>query len=167
MGNVTADLTVLFVRELRSFERELEMFPDDELVWKTMPGVTNSAGNLTAHVCGNLQHFVGRVLGQTTYVRNRDLEFSRSSGSRAELVGEIRATIAVVEKVLSTVDEATLARDYPEAVGGVTVSTRLFLLHLEAHLAHHLGQAGYLRRILTGDSRSSGPIGMKALIGGS
>lgn len=90
MNEIAADLRVLLVRELKAFEREVEMFPDDELVWKTVPGVTNSAGNLALHVCGNLQHFVGRVLGDTNYVRDRELEFSRSSGSRAELAREIR-----------------------------------------------------------------------------
>jgi hypothetical protein len=38
------------------------------------------------------------------------------------------------------------------------VPTRLWLMHLSAHLAFHLGQAGYLRRIVTGDTRSSDPV---------
>ena len=66
----------LFVRELKGFERELALFPDEALIWKTMAGITNPAGTLTLHVCGNLQHFIGHVLGQTAYVRNRDYEFS-------------------------------------------------------------------------------------------
>lgn len=158
-------LQVILVRELRSFEREIEMFPDEELVWQTAPGVTNSAGNLAMHVCGNLQHYVGRVLGGTDYVRDRDLEFSRRSGSREEIAREIHATIEVIEHVLPRLTAAALDADYPEAVSGLTVNTGQFLLHLSAHLAYHLGQAGYLRRILTGDNRSSGPISLKVLAG--
>jgi hypothetical protein len=141
------------------------MFPDDELLWKTTPGVTNSAGNLALHVSGNLQHFVGRVLGNTSFVRNRDLEFGRRSGSRVELVAELARTIQVVESVLPTLGEELLAREYPEQVGGHTINTGLFLLHLSAHLAHHLGQAGYLRRVLTAENRSSGPLPLKPLVG--
>ena len=38
-----------------------------------------------------------------------------------------------------------------------------FLLHLCTHLAFHLGQAGYLRRALTGDARTSGALSLKEL----
>ena len=38
-----------------------------------------------------------------------------------------------------------------------------FLVHLCAHAAYHLGQAGYLRRVLTGDARSSGALALTAL----
>jgi len=34
------------------------------------------------------------------------------------------------------------------------------------HLAFHLGQAGYLRRSLTGDARTSGAVSLKALADG-
>ncbi len=54
-------------RELAGFERELHLFPDDETLWRTLPGVPNSAGNLALHVAGNLQHFVGAVLGGSAY----------------------------------------------------------------------------------------------------
>jgi hypothetical protein len=43
------------------------------------------------------------------------------------------------------------------------MATGLFLLHLNVHLAHYLGQIGYLRRIVTGDPRSSGAIAVTAL----
>ena len=48
-------------------------------------------------------------------------------------------------------------------VGGITVSTRRFLIHLATHLAWHLGQAGYLRRILTGQNVSTGAVPVPAL----
>ncbi len=163
---MTAELTILLVRELRGFEREVDMLPDDDLLWKTVPGISNSIGNLVTHVCGNLHHFVGHVLGGISFVRDRDREFGRREGTRADLVNEIRSTIQMVERILPGVDEETLSRQFPEAVGGLTFTTRLFLLHISAHLAHHLGQAGYLRRTLTADNRSSGPLPLKPLAGG-
>jgi hypothetical protein len=164
MNHVTASLTALLVRELTTFEREIEMFPTNELVWTTVPGITNSAGNLTLHVCGNLQHYVGRVLGHTDYVRNREHEFGCRAGTRAALVQEIRTTAHMIERVLPHVSESSLSEDYPEPVAGCTLQTGRFLLHLSVHLAFHLGQAGYLRRIVTGDIRSAGPVAVQALV---
>jgi len=162
---MTAELTILLVRELRGFEREIGMCPDDELLWRTVPGISNSVGNLAIHVCGNLHHFVGHVLGGSSFVRDRDQEFGRRAGTRAEVIDEIRATIQMVERVLPGLNEHVLTRQFPESVGGLTFTTKLFLMHLSAHLAHHLGQAGYLRRALTADNRSSGPLPLNALTG--
>jgi hypothetical protein len=63
MNSITSDLKVLLLRELAAFQREIELFPDDEAVWRTVPGITNSAGNLAAHVCGKSDRpgiFAGR-----------------------------------------------------------------------------------------------------------
>jgi len=167
MSNLAQDITTLLVRELEGFKRELELFPDDETLWRTVPGVNNSAGNLAMHVAGGLQYLVGSVLGQTGYVRNRELEFARRSGTRAELAAEIDRTIAVVRDVLARVPESALLAPYPEPILGLTFGTRLGLLHLCAHAAFHLGQAGYLRRVLTGEAaQSSGPLPLTPLAAG-
>jgi len=163
MDLVINALGVLLVRDLEGFQREVELFPSDELLWETAPGVTNSAGNLALHVAGNLQHYVGAVLGQTGYVRKRELEFGQRSGTRAEAVRELGQAIDVVRRVLPTVSPEVLRNAYPEAVGGVTPPTGRFLMHLAVHLAFHLGQAGYLRRLLTGENRSAGPVSVQAL----
>ena len=36
-------------------------------------------------------------------------------------------------------------------------------MHLAVHLGFHLGQAGYLRRVVTGDSRTAGTVPVAAL----
>jgi hypothetical protein len=43
------------------------------------------------------------------------------------------------------------------------LNTATFLVHLGAHLAFHLGQAGYLRRVITGDNTSTNPLPVAAL----
>ncbi len=151
------------MRELEGFEREVSLFPDDESVWKTLPGVANSAGNLAMHVAGNLQHYVGAVIGGTGYLRNRDAEFARRSGSRAEVLAELRKAATVVRDVLPSMDEEKLAGEFPEAVMGMKFRTSPFLIHLCAHAGFHLGQAGYLRRALTGNAVSSGPLPLRPL----
>ena len=95
MSPFAADIALTLVRELEGFKRELAHFPDDESVWSTPPGVTNAAGNLALHVAGNLQHFIGAVLGGTGYVRNRDLEFGQRSGLRENIYAELDAAISV------------------------------------------------------------------------
>ena len=158
MNRTAADFSLSLARELEGFKRELALFPDDESVWSTLPGVSNSAGNLALHLSGNLQYFIGSVLGHTGYVRNRELEFGQRSGPRENIYAELDAAIAVVRKVLPDLPEAALDADFPEAVMRTKFRTGTFLVHLVAHAGFHLGQAGYLRRILTGNSTSAGPI---------
>jgi len=156
-------MATLLIRELDGFARELALFPDDESIWKTLPGVTNSAGNLATHLAGNLQHYVGAVLGGSTYQRNRDMEFNRRSGSRAEIMSELTRASNVVRDVLTSMPEERLSDPYPEAVMGLTLNTGEFLMHLCVHAGFHLGQAGYLRRIATQNRQSSNPIPLSAL----
>lgn len=156
-------IPLLMTRDLNSFSRELDLFQDEAQIWSTLPGITNPAGTLVLHVCGNLQHFVGANLGGTGYVRNRELEFSSRGVPRADLFAELQTTLQVVQAVLSDLPEQSLSAEYPELLGGNKVPTGLFLLHLNTHLALHLGQAGYLRRILSGNGQSSGPTPITAL----
>jgi hypothetical protein len=156
--NLASDASVILLRELSALRREIELFPDNESVWRTLPGVTNSAGNLALHIAGNLRYFVGSVLGGISYVRDREMEFGRRSGTRGELVTEIDAAAAAVEQGLTGVSTDVLDREFPEAVGGHRMTAGLFLLHLCSHTGYHLGQVGYLRRAVTGQTQASGAL---------
>jgi hypothetical protein len=142
----------LMLRELAAFEREVSLFPDDASLFRTVPGIANSAGNLALHVCGSLKHFVGAVLGDTGYVRTRD----------ADVAAQLRETAEVVSSTLKRLPADALARPYPKPPGD-KVSCELWLTHLAVHIAMHLGQAGYLRRMVTGDTRSSNPVAIAEL----
>lgn len=156
-------INALIVRELSVFGREIEAFPSDAAVWGTLPGVTNSAGNLAQHICGNLHHFVGAVLGGTGFVRQRDAEFAARERTRAQLAADLASTSEMVTQVFSGKTLADFPEVYPADFAGSRMPTALFLVHLEAHLAFHLGQAGYLRRAFTGNATSTGPIAVSAL----
>ena len=164
MKALNDDLMRLMVRELEGLKQEIALFPDDATAWRTMPGITNSAANLAMHVAGGLQHFVGALLGKTGYVRNRNLEFNHRSGSRAEVIAELDRAIATVRDVMPRLTEADLSGEFSPPIIDATVGVRIFLIHLCAHAAMHLGQAGYLRRALTGDSISSGPLPFEPLV---
>ena len=167
MTPLCADLLILFRRDLQSLVREVNLFPDDATLWRTVPGIANSAGNIALHVAGNLRHFVGTVLGGSSYVRQREQEFAQREGTQAELVVALEAALADVERTLATLDPAALAAPFPVPVAGVQPPTGRFLLHLAVHLGFHLGQAGYLRRTLTADPASAGAMGIQGLVGPS
>lgn len=150
VNNMSDDLARLLVRDLEALQRELEACPDEDVLWRVVPGITNSIGTLALHCAGNLRHFVGGVLGGSGYVRERDAEFGRRNVPRADLIAEIGRASADVRAVLPRLDAEALERPFPIPVAGVRLATRLFLMHLAVHLGFHLGQAGYLRRVLTG-----------------
>jgi hypothetical protein len=164
MGELGANLALLLNRELATFERELDLFPDDASSWRTPPGIPNSAANQALHVAGNLQYFIGRVLGGTGYVRDREREFGRREGPREDVKRELRTAARVASDVLPRLSDERLAAAFPEPVNGLPLRTDRFLMHLCAHTGYHLGQASITRRVITGDGRSSGPVPLAALV---
>ena len=119
------------------------------------------------HLAGNLQYYIGNVLGKNGYVRNRDAEFASRDVPRAELLREIDSAIAAVQTGMSKISEADLSQPYPEKVGGVSESTGAFLAHFATHLAYHLGQVDYHRRIMTGEGKTVKAMALTELGGKS
>jgi hypothetical protein len=151
-------LAAVIIRELKSIERELNAYQTDEQVWQLPPGLPNSGGTLALHAAGNLQHFVGAVLGGSSYVRDRDAEFQRRDVPRSELVEELRRAETSVRETLERIDGATLDGIYPLAVANRRLVTGDFLLHLATHLAYHVGQLDFHRRIVTGNGSGVGAV---------
>ena len=160
---LAGDLSRVIVRELDTLSREVALFPDDESLWRVPQGVANSCGTLAVHCAGNLQHYVGAVLGRTGYVRDRPREFSHRGSTRAEVTAELERAKQAVRDTLAALPETAFEAPFPEVVAGVTLPTRLFLLHLAVHLGFHVGQADYLRRIANGDARTADTVSLKAL----
>jgi hypothetical protein len=147
-------ITNVLTRELKALRREIESYPTEHDLWAIPAGIANPGGNLALHLTGNLQYFVGNVLGKNGYVRNRDSEFGTRDIPRADLLREIDNAIAAVELGMSKIREEDLAKPFPEKVGGVSSSTGAFLAHFATHLAYHLGQVDYHRRMLTGEGKT-------------
>jgi uncharacterized damage-inducible protein DinB len=159
----TATILTLITRELRAVKREIEAYPNDDAVWQAVPGMSNAGGTLALHVAGNLQHFVGAVLGKDGYKRDRDAEFARRGVSRPELLREISAASASVERTLSRLSETDLAAPYPELIAKRRLSTDMFLSHLASHLSYHLGQLDYHRRAVTGSASGTDCVSVREL----
>lgn len=160
-----AAFQALLLRELRAVRRELEAYPDDASVWRTVPGLPNTGGTLALHLAGNLRHFLGAILGRDGYKRDRDSEFSRRNVPRQELLAAIDAAIASVDRTLQSLTDDALTATYPESIANRKVSTGVFLVHLTSHLAYHLGQIDYHRRAVTGDSRAVDAVSVRELPG--
>lgn len=158
-----SQLETLLLRDLRGVKREIEAYPDDASVWRVIPGTPNTAGTLALHTAGNIQHFFGALLARDGYVRNRDAEFARRDVPRRDLLAGIDAAIASVERTFARLDDAALARPYPEPIAKRTVSTAVFVLHLATHLAYHLGQIDYHRRTVTGDATGIDAVSVREL----
>jgi hypothetical protein len=142
------DLIGLYKRDLEKFAAELELYPDDASIWKLAGEIKNPAGNLAMHVVGNLNHFVGAVLGNTDYVRNRFAEFETRVGSRADLARQVREAAGMIEVVLGRFSKAQLEAPYPAPLEGYPGTHLGFLLHLYGHLNWHLGQVNYHRKMV-------------------
>ncbi len=144
---LTTTLRKLFKRDLDKLKKEISAYQDEANMWKVEKQINNSAGNLCLHLIGNLNWFIGAQLGNSGYIRKRDLEFSQKNIPVTELLTQIDKTIAIVDSTLEALKEETLAEIYPINVFKEEISTELFLAHLSTHLAYHLGQINYHRRM--------------------
>ncbi|MFQ3173319.1 MAG: putative damage-inducible protein DinB [Flavobacterium sp.] len=142
-------LKTLFNRDLNSLKYEIELYHNENDIWKIRKGITNSAGNLCLHLVGNLNTYIGNVFGKTNYDRNRELEFSLKDIPKSELIKKIEETINVVNDALDKVSEEELKMDFPLLVLKEKTSTEFILIHFTTHLAYHLGQINYHRRLLS------------------
>lgn len=152
----------MLLRDLATMRQEIEAYPDDATPWATPPGIANPAGTLALHVAGNLQHFVGALMGDTGYVRDRPAEFERRGVPRAELCRELDTAARVVGDVLRALPEERLAEPI-RIVPDLEISTGVFLLHLSTHLTYHLGQMDYHRRLVTGAASTTGALTISGL----
>ena len=136
-----------FENYFEQLKKEVESFPDDQSLWAIHEGISNSTGNLALHIAGNLQHFVGAILGKSGYVRQRELEFSEKGLTKTQVLGELEKAKMIVISVLSQVTTEDKLRNYPEDFKGKILCIDDALAHLLAHLAYHTGQVNYLRRM--------------------
>ena len=128
---------------------ELEGYENEENIWRIGGEIKNSAGILTYHLIGNLNHFIGQEIGKNGYQRNRPLEFSIKYVPRTELIEMIQATKQMISTVLSRMEASELTQPSPVAFTTIRVDNMLdYLLHLHGHLQWHLGQINYHRRLV-------------------
>ena len=137
-----------FLRDLNKLKEEIQLYKNENDLWKVESEIQNSAGTLTLHLIGNLKHYIGAQIGITVYVRNRDREFTDRNISREKLILEIEEAISIVKTVLPTVKDEDFSKEFPVEMYGAKRNTGYILLSLSTHFCYHLGQINYHRRLL-------------------
>ena len=141
-------LIQIFEKNLSQLALELKSYKKESDLWLLPEGISNTGGNLCLHLTGNLQHFIGHVLGGSDYQRDRQAEFSNKNIPTSILLEEIETTKKVVTDTLNLLTKEQLDANYPVEVFGKPMTTTYFLIHLSTHLSYHLGQINYHRRLL-------------------
>lgn len=145
---MTRELIHIFSRDLEKLKSEISSFQKEENLWKVKGAVNNSAGTLALHLIGNLNHFIGHILGNSGYVRDRQAEFNSKHLPVVELISGIEEVSEVVTQTLQNISDDELSKPYPEQVFGFEMTHCYMLIHLSTHLSYHLGQINYIRRML-------------------
>ncbi|BDD01625.1 DinB family protein [Persicobacter psychrovividus] len=142
-------LAQLFSKNLQQLSEEISQYEGKPLeFWAVRGMISNSAGHLTQHILGNLNHFIGHVLAKTDYVRDRKAEFSTHDISIATFKEQIEAVDALIQDTFSKMTEEEWAQTYPLEVFKKPITTAYFMQHLLAHLSYHMGQINYHRRLI-------------------
>ncbi len=142
------NISNFFERDLDKLSEEINLFKNENDIWKTKEGINNSAGNLVMHLLGNLNHFIGKTLANTDYVRKRDEEFSVKNVPREKLISDVNSLKEIIKTTLPKLSSEDLKKDFSLQIRDQTFSTENMLTFLLAHLNYHLGQINYLRRMM-------------------
>lgn len=148
MNALIQSLHDLYERDLDKLLTEVKAYKNEENLWKVDGEIINTGGNLALHLCGNLRHFIGAMLGGSGYIRQRDDEFNLKNVKRSEIVDEIKTTKKVVLETIAGLSPERLEDNYPVNVFGKEMTTIFFINHLYGHMNYHLGQLNYHRRLL-------------------
>lgn len=141
-------LIKLFERDILKVINELGLYEEEKRIWAKQGGISNSAGNLALHLIGNLNHFIGFALGDTGYIRTRELEFSTTFSPREEVIQNLNKSIEMVKSTLGNLKDENLSSTFPLEYNGEKITVIHMLMHLLTHLDYHLGQINYHRRII-------------------
>lgn len=141
-------LNTLFQRDLEKLKVEIESYQSEGNIWVVADGISNSSGNLALHLIGNLNHFFGKNVGNTGYVRDRPAEFASKNIPKEKLLADIVATQTMLAKVFVNMDPSKLETIYPERYNDMEVTHEQIFVHLYGHFTYHLGQINYHRRLL-------------------
>ena len=142
------ELITLYDRDLKALRKEIELYIEDARIWQLTDGINNPGGNVFLHLMGNLNTFFGAVFVNTGYVRDRPLEFSARDIPREALLKMLDEIHPIVLQVLRDFPMDKLKDTYPIRIFDEDKSNAYIFIHLETHLAYHLGQINYHRRIL-------------------
>lgn len=139
----------LYLRDIHVLHLELEKFEENEsLLWTNLPGISNCSGNLFLHIIGNINHFMGAIISNNGFIREREKEFNEKNIPLSSLKSEIQKLNGILEKAFIDLKTLDLEKEFPVLLNQKTYTYSELLLHLFGHLNYHLGQINYHRRMV-------------------
>jgi uncharacterized damage-inducible protein DinB len=124
--------------------RELAMPLTEEQFWTKPFSYGNSFGHLALHLTGNLNYYIGALIANTGYIRDREHEFTDSNPpSKDDALKELDSAVAMVMETIRRQSPEDWTKPY--AAVGTNCSNRLdIVMQCAAHMQHHIGQMIYL-----------------------
>ena len=136
-------LCVHLTRQIQECLRGLQL----EQIWWRPNEASNAVGNLVLHCIGSTRFYIGHVIGDSSFIRNRDVEFSeRRPLPAAELLANLNIAIEEADAVLSKLDPVTLLNTAERALKPASI---MDIISLQVtHYALHVGQIAYATKLL-------------------
>jgi hypothetical protein len=141
-------LASFYERDINKLIEEMNLFTNEENLWRTQGTLKNSSGNLVLHIIGGLNYLIGATLAKTGYVRNRDQEFIQKGVERKYLVAQLEELNTMITETINALTQEQMEDEYPIFFDKAKTTVSYVLVQLLLHLNYHLGQVNYLRRIL-------------------
>jgi hypothetical protein len=125
----------------------------DEQVWWRPNDASNSIGNLTLHLNGNMTQWIVASFNRQPDARNRPAEFAACGSNNdamgaADLIARLGATVERAGETLARLTEADLLATYE--IQGFTVSGLQAVYQVIEHFALHYGQVLYITKQVQG-----------------
>jgi uncharacterized damage-inducible protein DinB len=121
----------------------------NEQVWMRPNEASNSIGNIVLHLCGNIRQYAISALGNQPDIRERDKEFSATSGyAKEELLKKLVDTLQEAIAIIRNTDEVGLLKIY--SAQGFNYSGAGIIVHVTEHYSYHTGQIIFWTKQLTG-----------------
>jgi hypothetical protein len=147
--------TDAFLDELK--DRLLRMYPEqiracldeltDEELWWRPNEQTNSVGNLLLHLSGNVNHYLGRGVAGSGYMRNRKAEFNEKGPiPRDELVPRWESSLETASQAFDSLTPERLLET--AELGRESQAIVRLLVAVTTHYNSHVGQIVYVTKML-------------------
>jgi len=137
-----------FVKCLNALKEDISSYKNEEDLWLVKGETKNPPGLLAIHLCGNLKHTIGAMIGKNGFVRNRDAEFASKDVPKKKIIEDIDETIGMIESVLDKLTAENLLKPWSADTFGEGQTVDSVLLRIAWHLGYHTGQINYHRRLL-------------------
>jgi hypothetical protein len=147
---ITTILIDLYEKELDKLKNEINSYKSEEQIWNLPESIQITGGNLCLFLAGNLQHFIGAMIGDSGYIRNKEAELKAKNVSRERLLEEIENTRQVVVDTLEQVSKSELLKIFPNKDFEEPVTTEYYLIHLLSNFSYYLGQIHLHRKLVDG-----------------